>query len=244
MPGQTSRGPIFGTPGSGKTTFMEAFNKVALEMGIKTLYIRLKDCTDEVDEIEIPNLEARIVNKISSILHFTATNSLKPSFDLLITSECSDIECLIRFAEKKYKSDVATWVVARLIILKKKFIRGNKLVIYKCLEDYDELIRRLNIGLTYALRSLIRRFLMIDDALAIVLSSLYGDVWPLMVRPYLASFNYWPEVRDLLRFEPVIIAPGNDYDGLYKLTSDKYVVMYKRQKWELSPDEIYRLAKS
>ncbi len=244
VPGQTSRGPIFGTPGSGKTTFMKAFDRVAKEMKIRTLFIKMKDCTDEVDEIEIPNLEAKTVERISSILHFTASNSLKPSFDLLETSECDNIDCLISFAEKKYKNDVAMWVTARLIALKKSFIRGNKLIIYKCLEGRGELVKRLSIGLIYAFRSHINRLLMMDDAIAIVLNSLYGDVWPLMVRPYLASLNYWPEVRDLLRFEPVIIAPGDDYGGLYKLTSDKYIVMYKRQKWELSPDEIYSLAKS
>jgi hypothetical protein len=224
---------------------MKAFEKVAKEMKIKTLYIRLKDCEDEVEEIEIPDLEKKIVNKISSILHFTATNSIKSSFDLLITSECNDIDCLINFAEKRYRNDIAVWITSRLIILKKRFIRNNnKLVIYKCLEEYDELIRRLNIGLIYALRSHIKHLLLKDDALAVVLNSLYGNIWPLMVRPYLASFNFWPETRDLLQFDPVILAPGSDYGGLYRLTSDKYIVMYRRRKWELSPDEVYALAHS
>jgi hypothetical protein len=231
-------------PGGGKTTFFEAFYKFAKKKGVKVLFIKLKDCVDETEEVEVPNLEEKVVKRISSILHFTAPEGVRPSFDLLVTSDCSDIDCLIDFAEKKYKSDVSIWVVARLIVLKKKFIRGNKLVIYKCLEEYDELIRRLNIGLTYSFRSYLRHLLLMDDALAIILNSLYGNIWPLMMRPYWASFNYCPQPHDFLRFDPVILAPCSDYGGLYKLASDKYIVMYRRQKWELSPDEVYALARS
>jgi len=247
VPGQTHRGPIFGTPGSGKTTFMEALEKIAKEMRVKTLFMRLKDCADkeETEAIEIPDLEKKIVRKISSVLHFTATNNLKPSFDMLILSDCENIDCLISFAEKKYKSDISIWITTRLLLLKKYFIRDNKLVLYKCLEEYDEPIRRLNIGLTYTLRSHIKNYLLlIDDAIAIVLNTLYGSIWPLMMRPYIASFNFQPEVRDMLTYDPVILAPSSDYNGLYRLASDKYVVMYRRRKWELDPEEVYALSKS
>jgi hypothetical protein len=245
VPGQTPRGPIFGTPGSGKTTFIRAVEAVAKELNIKTLTIRMKECNEEPIEVAIPNLERKISRKISSILHFTTSNySLKPSFDLLITSKCENLGCLINFAEKKFKSDVASWITARLIVLQEFFIHGDKLLIYVCLEEYDELIKRLNIGLLYALRSQIPHLILIDDTLAIVLNSLYGEVWPVMMRPYFASFNYWPETSDLLHFSPIVLAPGDNYGGLYRLNSDKYVVMYKRQKWELSPEEVYALAKS
>jgi hypothetical protein len=243
--GKPAGGPIFGTPGSGKSTFFRAVERVAKEFGVRTLMIRMKECSEETIEVTIPNLEKKIAKKISSILHFTAPNhSLKPSFDLLIASKCEDIRCLINFAEKKFKSDVASWITARLAVLQDFFIRGDDLLIYVCLEEFDELIGRLNIGLLYALRSQIRHLILIDDALAIVLNSLYGKVWPAMMRPYVASFNYWPETPDLLHFSPIVLAPGDNYGGLYRLNSDKYVVMYKRQKWELSPDEVYALAHS
>lgn len=242
--GQASRGPIFGVPGRGKTTFLKVFAKLAKKQGLKILFLRMKECVDEEAEIEIRDLEAKISTKISSILHFTAPNTLRPSFDLLITSDCDRIDCLIEFAEKTFRSDVTTWIKPRLIILKKYFIRGDKLIIPLCLKKYDELIKRLGIGIIHTLREEIPQYLMLDDALSLILNTMYGDVWLVTSRPYMASFNYFPDVRDMLRFDPVVIAPGSDYGGLYKLTSDKYIVMYNRQRWELRPDEVYALAKS
>jgi hypothetical protein len=231
-------------PGRGKTTFLKAFEKVAKKQ-IKVLFLRMKECVDENAEIEIQDLEAKISEKISSILHFTAPNTLRPSFDLLITSGCSNIRCLIEFAEKKFKSDVAMWIVSRLLILEKFFIRGSRLVIPLCLKRYDELIKRLGIGIIYTLREEIQPYyLILDDALSLILNTMYGDVWLVTGRPYTTSLNYFPDVRDLLRFDPVVIAPGSDYGGLYRLTSDKYIIMYNRQKWELKPEDVYALAKS
>jgi hypothetical protein len=230
-------------PGRGKTTFLKAFVRHAKKQ-IKVLFLRMKECDNEEAEIQINDLEVKISTKISSILHFTAPNTLRPSFDLLITSDCYDIDCLISFAEKKFKQDISMWITSRLLILKKFFIRNNKLIIPLCLKKYDELIKRLGIGIIYTLREEIPYYLVLDDALSLILNTMYGDVWMVMTRPYMASFNYFPEVKDLLRFDPIIIAPGSDYGGLYRLTSDKYVVMYNRQRWELRPEEVYALANS
>ncbi len=217
---------------------------MAKKRGIEALYIKLKECAEETAAIAIPELEKKISRKISSILHFTAQNSLKPSFDLLIRSKCDTIQCLINFAEKKFKSEVAMWVTTRLEILQEYFIREDKLVIYLCLQNYDELIKRMSIGLLYALRpEFPHHLLMMDDTLAVILNSVYGEAWQAMMRPYIVSLNYWPQTQDLLRYDPVILAPGSDYKGLYRLTTDKYVVMYRRQTWELSPEEVYNLAK-
>ena len=239
MPGQTPRGPIFGTPGAGKSTFLKVFEKFAGKR-VKTLFIKMKECSEETVEIEIPDLEKRVVSKISTVLHFTSPNSLKPSFDLLITSECSDVRCLIDFVEKKYRNDVAIWIKARLVALQKYFIRDNKLMIYLCLEELDELIKRMGIGLIYALRSRIPYLLILDDALALILNSLYGEVWPATTRPYLVSLNYYPQTEDILRFDPVVIAPGGR--TIYRLAKpDKYVIMYRGQEWEIDAREVYAL---
>ena len=209
---------------------------------MKVLFLRMKECIDEEEEIKIEDLEAKISMKISSILHFTAPNTLRPSFDLLILSGCDNIECLISFAEKKFRQDVSMWVTSRLMILKKFFVRNNKLIIPLCLKKYDELVKRLGIGIIYTLREEIPYYLILDDALSLILNTMYGDVWLVTSRPYTASFNFFPDVKDMLRFDPIIIAPGSDYGGLYRLTSDKYVVMYNRQRWELRPEEVYALA--
>lgn len=244
--GKPAGGPVFGTPGSGKTTFIEAVSAVAKRIGVKTLMVRMKECTSDesIIKIKIPNLEHKIIKKISAILHFTSSNFLRPSFDLLITSKCRDLQCLNAFVEKKFKSDIATWITARLVALQEFFISGDELAIYTCLQEHDELIKRLNMGLLYALRPHIPHLLLKDDALAIVLNSAYGEVWTAMMRPYIASFNYWPDTSDILRFSPVVLAPGDHYGGLYKINSDKYIVFYKRQKWELSPEDVYALSKS
>ena len=242
--GQTRRGPIFGTPGSGKTTFLHLFQQFAKKRGVKTLYIGMKECKEKQKEveIEIQNLERKVAKKISSILHFTASSSLKPSFDLLITSRCEDLQCLNGFVEKKFRSDVAGWITARITVLQDYFIRGNRLVIYLCLEEFDEIIKRMLIGIIYALRSEIPYLLIIDDALAVVLNSMYGDIWPATTRPYLAALNYFPEANDTLRFDPVIIAPGGR--SYYKLAKpDKYVVMYRGREWEIDAAEVYAMAR-
>jgi hypothetical protein len=244
VPGQTHRGPIFGTPGSGKTTFLNLFQQFAKKRGVKTLYIGMKECKEKQKEveIEIQNLERKVAKKISSILHFTASSSLKPSFDLLISSKCENLRCLNDFVEKKFRSDVAMWITARLAVLEDYFIRGNRLVIYLCLEEFDEMIKRMLIGIIYALRSEIPYLLIIDDALAVVLNSMYGDVWPATTRPYLAALNYYPEAGDTLRFDPTIIAPGGR--SYYRLAKpDKYVVMYRGREWEIDAAEVYAMAK-
>ncbi|MDT7873929.1 MAG: hypothetical protein RQ859_00995 [Pyrobaculum sp.] len=204
----------------------------------------MKECGEgkQETEIEIKNLERKIVKKISTILHFTASSSLKPAFDLLITSKCEDLKCLIEFAEKKFRSDIAMWITARITVLKDYFIRNGKLVIYLCLEEFDELIKRMLIGLIYALRSEIPYFVIIDDALAIILNNMYGEVWPAITRPYLASFNYYPEASDMLKFDPVIIAPGGRQ--FYRVAKpDKYIVMYRGREWEIDASEVYAMAK-
>ena len=243
MLGQTLWGPIFGTPGSGKSTFLQAYDKVARRNGIKTLFIRVKDCTNEIAEIEIPDLEAKVAQMISSVLHFTA-DDLKPSFDALIMSRCNSISCLMDFVDKKYRSDIAVWVHARLFVLK-DFIRGNTLILPTCLLQYDEMYRRMEIGLIYVLRAYFPHVILMDDMLAIVLNALYGKVWPAMTRPYLASFNYYPTTEEILHFDPTIIAPRADEDGMYKLASkDKYIIIYRGLKWEVPAKEIYELARS
>ncbi len=245
LPGQTPWGPIFGTPGSGKTTFLHVLQRHATRQGIKTITIEMKDCaTKDPIKVKIQDLEKKIVKKISTILHFTASNTLKPSFDLLITSKCETIECLIAFAEKRFRSDITPWITARLTVLKEYFIQDdNTLIIYQCLEELDELIKRMSIGLLYALRQLIPCLLFIDDALALVLNHMYGGIWPATTRPYVASFNYFPDAEETLRFDPVIIAPGGR--TYYKLAKrDKYVVMYRGQEWEIDAHEIYVLART
>ena len=218
--------------------------KFAKRRGVKVLPIGIKDCIDkEPIRIKIPDLEKKIAKKISSVLHFTASNTLKPSFDLLITSKCETIDCLIDFAEKKFRNDVAPWITARLVILKEYFISGDELMIYTCLGEYDELIKRMSIGLAYALRPQIPHILVVDDALALVLNHMYGDIWPAVTRPYIASYNYFPEADETLHYDPVVIAPGGR--SYYKLAKqDKYIIMYRGREWEISASEVYALAKS
>jgi hypothetical protein len=237
-------GAIYGTPGSGKTTFLELFKKYAKKHGIRVLPIGMKDCLEkEPIKVKIPDLEKKVARKISSILHFTASSSLKPSFDLLITSKCETIDCLVDFAEKKFRNDIAPWITSKLIILKEYFIDGDELIIYPCLEEFDELIRRMSIGLVYALRSQILCILVIDDAISLVLNRMYGDVWPAVTRPYVVSYNFYPNADETLRYDPVIIAPGGR--SYYKLAKpDKYIVMYRGKEWEIDAHEVIHLAKS
>jgi KaiC/GvpD/RAD55 family RecA-like ATPase len=108
-------GAIIGMPGTGKTQLLHATYLVLQEMGRKAIFIRVKECSEEYIEIAVP--EKEILQHISGILQFTAHDGFRVSFDRLTFTQCSSIECLINYVEKKYREDIADWVVARLYLL-------------------------------------------------------------------------------------------------------------------------------
>ncbi|MFP3200194.1 MAG: hypothetical protein RXR06_10025 [Thermoproteus sp.] len=210
-------------------------------MGIEIVFISTKDCQNATITLSVT--ESLVAKKISSILHFTAQESLKPSFDILVSSNCKDLKCLVDYAEKKFRDDVAMWIVARIEILQ-QFVHDGTIEIPLCLEEFDEIVRRLIVGLLYAIRSKINVVIILDDALAFVVNESYRDAFVAMMRPYIISVNRYLDTRDFLSFNPVIIAPGG-HGGEYRLAHpDRYVIIFDGSRWEVPRREVEELANS
>ena len=208
----------------------------------KLLVIQAKDCHKEAVKFQIP--EQEIVKRISSILQFTAYDGFRPAFDILSTFSCDKLMCLVETTEKVFKSDVAIWITSRIKLLNKLFIDGNNVTIPTCLNDGDELVKRLVVGILYAVRQFISLPIVLDDALGFVVNESYREAFIAMMRPFIVSINRYLDSRDLLQFNPIIVAPGGAA-GFYRLAHpNKYVVIFDDRRWELHRREIEKIAYS
>jgi hypothetical protein len=201
------------------------------------IIIKAKDCSQEIVKFELS--EHLIVKKISSILQFTAYDGFRISFDILSTLQYG-IDELVAYVEKKYREDIAQWITARLLALK-RFIDANKVEIPTCLKDEDELTRRIVIGILYAIRPYIALPVILDDLLSFVVNETYRESFIAMMRPFVVSVNRYLDSRDLLQFNPIVIAPGGAA-GFYRLSSPRdYVIIFDDKKWKIPRREIEKL---
>jgi len=209
-------------------------------MNIDLVIIKTKDCNEKKITLNID--ESRIVRRISGVLQFTSSESFKPSFDMLSVYGCANIDCLIETVEKKMRPDVAEWVKVRLLILR-TFVNDH-VQIPICLNDYDEGVRRIVVGLLYILRDVITQPIIIDDTLSFILNESYREAFLAMMRPDMFTVNKSLLSNELLYFNPVIIAPGG-HGGLYRLARpDKYVVLFDHSRWEIPRREVEQIANS
>jgi hypothetical protein len=188
--------------------------------------------------------ESIIVKKISGILQFTTDDDFKPSFDLLTTFDCDNINCLIENVEKEFKVDVAKWITSRLKLLLKIFIKDGKIVIPLCLKKYDEGVKRLAIGVLYAMRHWIPHMIIIDDSMSFVVNRKYYEAFIAMTRPAIVSNNRLPTTEEILLHNLNILTPDGS-GGVHRLTRpDKYVILFDHSRWEIPRREIERIANS
>jgi energy-coupling factor transporter ATP-binding protein EcfA2 len=238
-------GPLIGMPGTGKTTYLRALEKIMKARGKGALFIRAKDCSEGYAEIVVP--QRTVLQHISGILQFTASDGFKASFDRLRFVECNNgnfnVDCLIEYVGKKYREDIADWVLPRLLALK-QYVFEEKVRIPTCLKDEDELVRRLVVGILYAIRPYFALPIILDDMLSFVVNETYRESFIAMGRPFKVSVNRYLESRDILNFNPTVITPGGA-GGIYRFARpDKYVVIFDDKKWELPRREIEKIAYS
>jgi energy-coupling factor transporter ATP-binding protein EcfA2 len=239
-PGQSRAGPLTGRPGSGKTTFLKALHNVANAEGLRTLFVRVKDCDEESYEVEVPEGERYLASRVSSALHFTVERGFRVSLDLLQEAGVSTLGDLIEWVERNYPVDVGRWIKLRIKMLQ-RFVDGSKIGIPLCLKRYDEGARRLVIGLLYVLRPLIVHPILLDDALSFILNEKYAEAWTAMMRPFVVSVNRYLETREMLAFEPVVISPCET--PLYRFCDRrKYIIVWGRKLNEVPFEEVSRLA--
>lgn len=240
-------GVVTGPPGSGKTTFLKAL----LHYYPDIITVSVKDNL-KCQKINVS--EEIIARRISGVLHFTASDGLRISFDILNGKKLEEIEN----QAGKFKPEVAEWIINRIRALKSLKNNNGEIEVPTCLNDFDEIIRRLVIGILYVARPPIP--IIMDDALAFVINRPYYDAFSAMMRPYLFSINRYLDSRELLQFNPVIITPGGAgvSAGVFATTPsllyvepggpdrlarpEKYVVLYDGKRYEIRFEDIQRIA--
>jgi len=241
--GKPERGPISGPPGSGKSTFIRAVERTSQSIGKPIIVIRAKECSAG-DAIVVHVEQSEIVRKISGVLHFTAEDGLRPSFDVLAVSQCNDISCLKEFANKKFRQDVAIWVESRLDILERVFIDNGIVKIPTCLTQYDEIVKRLLLGVVYVLRPKISKPIVIDDASSLITNDPYKEAYVAMMRPSKITANRFMDTKELLMYNPIVVAPGGAA-GVYRLSRpDRYTIIFDHMRWEIKREDIEKIAYS
>ncbi len=86
--------------------------------------------------------------------------------------------------------------------------------------------------------------IIIDDMISFILNERYSDAFIAMMRPAILTINRYLDNKEILMFNPVIIAPGG-HGGFYRLARpDKYVILFDGSRWEVPRREIERLANS
>jgi len=225
-------------PGTGKSTFIKALEVILQMMGKKALIIRVKDCSENYVEILLP--EEEVLRHISGVLQFTASDGFKASFDRLAFTSCNNIDCLIEYVEKRYKPDVADWIIPRLLALK-RFVEKDKVKIPTCLKREDELVRRIVVGILYAIRPYITYPVILDDALSFVVNENYRDSFTAMMRPYMISLNRYLLTGDLMTYNPIVVTPGGAA-GIYRIAHPyHYVVIFDSFRWEVPRKDIEKI---
>ncbi len=214
-----------------------------MAMGIQPIVIQARDCDNK--EVILNIDEQIIVRKISGILQFTADDNFKPSFDLLATLfDCNSVDCLIENVEKEYRDDVAKWIINRLLLLKKIFIKDGKIVVPTCLKYYDEGIKRLAVGVLYVIRNWLPNVIILDDMMSFVINRKYYEAFNAMMRPSITANNRFPMTEEILLHNLNVLTPDGS-GGVHRLTRpDRYVVLFDHSRWEIPRREIERLANS
>jgi energy-coupling factor transporter ATP-binding protein EcfA2 len=193
-------GLVAGPPGSGKSTFIRALIKTGNKPHI---YLQAKDCEDRAIYVD----EKIVIRHISAVLHF-ASERIMPAIDRLTTLVDGSIDALMKAVEAKFRPDIAEWVQAKLQLLT-SLKEGDKIRIPLCVKNLDEPYRRITIGLLYAARHYIANIpVLIDDVFAFVLSESYSEAFRAMMRPYIISYNTYPDSKLLLAHSPVVLSPA------------------------------------
>jgi hypothetical protein len=219
--------------------------EIARKRGVRILYIQSKDCKE--NRIELDALQD-VIKRISSVLQFTAMDGFRISFDILTDSNCDTaqdpVQCLIDYANKKFKQEIAMWVESRLRLLQRLFIVDNKITIPLCLSDCDEIAKRLLLGILYVVRSKITAPIVIDDTLSYVANESYLRAFIAMMRPYIRMLNRYPKTEEILEHNPVILTPGG-HAGFFRLAHpSKYIIIFDNNRWEIDRRAIEKIAYS
>jgi nucleoside-triphosphatase THEP1 len=250
-------GIVAGPPGSGKTTFMKALQNVALTMGLQVIYVA-KDYNCNKEPYEVDDVAQKVIQKLGTVLHYVvdryyiadSSDDTKISIDSLKyfvadTAErigTLDIDTITKRVEEKLGQDLS--LLARVWLENiQMFIKGNSVLIPRCVRDFNEIALRLIPGIIVAIRGHIKTPVVLDNIFGFIFDDKRSQQWfAAYARPFIISINRYLDTEELLRYNLVVITPGGQV-GVYRISSpNKYLVLFDSHRFEIDAKEIEKLA--
>jgi nucleoside-triphosphatase THEP1 len=249
-------GVVAGPPGTGKTTFMKALQNVALTMGLQVIYVA-KDYNCNKGPYEVDAAQ-KVISKLGTVLHYVvdryyiadSSDDTKIRIDNLMNNVTEtareigtlDIDTITKRVEEKLGHDLS--LLARVWLENiQMFIKGNSVLIPRCVRDFNEIALRLIPGIIVAIRGHIKPPVVLDDIFGFISDDKRSQQWfAAYARPFIISINRYLDTEELLRYNPVVITPGGQ-GGVYRISSpNKYLVLFDSYRFEIDAKEIKKLA--
>jgi len=246
-------GVVAGPPGSGKTTFMKALQNVALTMGLQVIYVAEDyNCNKRPYEVDAAQ---EVIQKLGTVLHYvTDRYYVADSSDIRIDNLMHivadtarkigtlDIDTITKRVEEKLGHDLS--LLARVWLENiQMFIKGNSVLIPRCVQGFKEIALRLIPGVIVAIRHRTNLPVMLDDIFGFIFGDERSHRWfAAYARPFIISINRYLDTEELLGFNPVVITPGGQ-GGIYRIASpNRYLVLFDSHRFEIDAKEIKKLA--
>jgi nucleoside-triphosphatase THEP1 len=256
-------GVVAGPPGTGKTTFMKALQNVALTMGLQVIYVA-KDYNCNKEPYEVDDVAQKVIKKLGTVLHYVAdwyyvadssdryyvedSCYIKIDTLILIVAETAreigtlDIDTITKRVEEKLGHDLSLLARDWLENIQ-RFIKGNSVLIPRCVQGYNEIALRLIPGIIVAIGGRIKQPVVLDDIFSPIFDDKRSQQWFVaQVRPFIIGINRYLDTDELLGYNPVVITPGGQ-GGIYRIASpNRYLVLFDSHRFEIDAKEIKKLA--
>jgi len=240
-------GIVAGPPGTGKTTFMKALQNVALTMGLQVIYVA-KDYNCNKGPYEVDAAQ-EVIQKLGTVLHYVADSSdIQIDTLMLIVAETAreigtlDIGVITKRVEEELGHDLS--LLARVWLENvQMFIKGNSVLIPRCVQGFKEIALRLIPGIIVAIRHRTNLPVMLDDIFGFIFGDERSQRWfAAYARPFIISINRYLDTEELLGYNLVVIPPGGQ-SGIYRIASpNRYLVLFDSHRFEIDAKEIEKLA--
>jgi Cdc6-like AAA superfamily ATPase len=250
-------GVVAGPPGTGKTTFMKALQNVALTMGLQVIYVAEDyNCNKGPYEVDAAQ---EVIQKLGTVLHYVVdryyvadcsdnTEIIRIDNLMNIVAETAreigtlDIDTITKRVEEKLGHDLSP--LARVWLENiQMFIKGNSVLIPRCVRHFDEIALHLIPGIIVAIWDRTKPPVVLDDIFGFIFGNERNQQWfAAQTRPFIIGINRYLNTEELLRYNPVVITPGG-LGGIYRIASPKrYVVFFDGRRFEIDAKEIKKLA--
>jgi nucleoside-triphosphatase THEP1 len=250
-------GVVAGPPGTGKTTFMRALQNVAFTMGLQVIYVAEDyNCNKGPYEVDVAQ---EVIQHLDTVLHYVVDRYYVADssditeiirIDNLMNTVIKtareigtlDIDTITKRVEEKLGQDLS--LLARVWLKNiQMFIKGNSVLIPRCVRDFNEIALRLIPGIIVAIRGHIKTPVVLDDIFGFIFGDERNRQWfAAQATPFIIGINRYLNTEELLRYNPVVITPGG-LGGIYRIASPKkYVVFFDSRRFKIDAKEIKKLA--